>query len=84
MCRLVPEVNAACFMHQYHLLRLLYGFISGEEAHSTRKRHADPVPILVLMKIATEASMAMCFGSEVYGQPTRRNVTVGATQRNVQ
>jgi hypothetical protein len=70
-------------MHQYHLIRLLYDFISGEEAHSTRKRRAAPVPILVLMKIATKASMAMCFGSEVYGPPTRRNARVGATQRNV-
>jgi len=55
------EVDPACFMHQYHLLRLLYGFISGEEAHSTRKRRADPVPVLVLMKIATKASMAIVF-----------------------
>jgi hypothetical protein len=84
MRRLVPEVKPACFMHQYHLLRRLYVFISGEKAHSTRKGHADPVPIFVLMKIATKASMAMCLGSEVYGQPTRRNATVGAIQRNVQ
>jgi hypothetical protein len=48
-------------MHQCHLLRLLYDFISGEEAHSARKRHADPVPLLVLMKIATKASMAIVF-----------------------
>jgi hypothetical protein len=71
-------------MHQYQLLRLLYGFISGEEAHSTRKSHVDTVPVLVLMKIATKTSMATCFGSEVYGQPTRRNVKMGATKRNAQ
>jgi len=83
MRRLVPEVNAACFMHHYHLRSLLYGFISGEEAYCTRKRGADPVSVLVLMKIATKATMAMRFGSKVYGQPTCRNATVGATQRNV-
>jgi hypothetical protein len=81
---LVPEVNAACFMHQYQLLRLFYCFISGREAHSTRKRHADPVAVPVLMKIATKASMVVSFGSEVYGQPARRNVTMEATERKVQ
>jgi len=57
-------------------------------SHLARKHipqgHADPLPILDLMKIATKASMATCFGGEVYGQPSRTNATVGATQRNVQ
>jgi hypothetical protein len=71
-------------MHQYHLLRLLYGFIFGREAHSKRKRHADPVHVPVLMKIATKASMVVSFGSDVCGEPARSNVTMGATERNVQ